>query len=123
MSSKITHFTEEKQIEAMKINLQGSGQNTAQLGNHYDFYKNINMMICKRIHEEIDPKTARCFVSYFRKLYSDIFFGTHPDVELFKLKPHKRSCILQSVKKALIITFEIQYERHSRLSQENNRKI
>jgi len=27
------------------------------------------------------------------------FFGVNPDVELFKLNPHKRSWILQSVKR------------------------
>jgi hypothetical protein len=40
---KITHLTEEKQIEVMKINMQASGQNTAQLGGHHDFYKNIDI--------------------------------------------------------------------------------
>jgi hypothetical protein len=34
---KTTYLTEERQIEAMKINIQGSGQNTVQLGAHYDF--------------------------------------------------------------------------------------
>jgi hypothetical protein len=28
-----------------------------------------------------------------------VFFGLNPDVELFKLNPHKRSWILQSVKR------------------------
>ena len=97
---KITHLTEEKQIEAMKINLQSSGQNTVQLGSHYDFYKNIDLDdMLKEYMKRYHPRTARCFVSYFRK-YSDIFFGSSPDVELFKLKPHKRSWILQSIKKA-----------------------
>ena len=27
------------------------------------------------------------------------FFGNNPDVDLFELKPHKRSWILQSIKK------------------------
>jgi hypothetical protein len=35
---KIIHLTEEKQIEAIKINLQNSGQNTAQLG-HVGFVR------------------------------------------------------------------------------------
>jgi|SRR5215207_4511145 hypothetical protein len=30
---------------------------------------------------------------------ASIFFGPNPDVELFKLKPHKRSWILQSIKR------------------------
>ena len=43
-------------------------------------------------------RTARCYLSYFDK-YAGIFFGFSPDAELFKLKPHKRSWILQSVKR------------------------
>jgi hypothetical protein len=99
LRGKNTYLTEEKQIEAMKINMQGSGQNTAQLGAHYDFYKNIDIDdLSKEFMKRYHPRTARCFVSYFRK-YADIFFGNNPDVELFKLKPHKRSWILQSIKK------------------------
>jgi hypothetical protein len=99
LHGKITYLTEEKQIEAMKINMQGSGQNTAQLGVHYDFYKNIDIDdLLKEFMKRYHPSTARCFVSYFRK-YADIFFGNNPDVDLFKLKPHKRSWILQSIKK------------------------
>jgi hypothetical protein len=69
---KITNLTEEKQIEAMKSNLQSFGQNTAQLGGHYDFYKNIDVedMLKERM-KRYYPKTARCFVSYFGR-YSDI---------------------------------------------------
>jgi hypothetical protein len=43
-------------------------------------------------------KTSKSLVSYFRR-YTDIFFGPGPDDELFKLKPHKRSWILQSMKR------------------------
>ena len=83
----------------MKINMQGSGQNTVQLGAHYDFYKNIDMDdLLKEFMKRYHSRTARCFVSYFTK-YADTFFGNNPDVELFKLKPHKRSGILQSIKK------------------------
>src|ERR687897_1634923 len=52
---KITYLTEERQIEAMKINMQGSGQNTIQLGSHYDFYKNIDV---ERIYEKIPSKNS-----------------------------------------------------------------
>jgi hypothetical protein len=96
---KITHLTEEKQIEAMKINLQATGQNTAQLGCYYDFYKSVDIQdLLKEYVKRYHPKTCRCFVSYFRR-YADIFFANNPDIELFKLKPHKRSWILQSMKK------------------------
>ena len=83
---KITHLTEEKQIESMKINLQATGQNTAQLGGYYDFYKSVDIEdLLKQYMKRYHPKTSRCFVSYFRK-YADIFFGSNPDLELFKLK-------------------------------------
>ena len=36
--------------------------------------------------------------SYFEK-YASLFFGPNPDVELFKFKPHKRSWILQAIKR------------------------
>ena len=43
----------------MKINLQGSGQNTAQLGNHYDFYKNIDLDdMLKEYMKRYHPKTV-----------------------------------------------------------------
>ncbi len=96
---KIAHFTEERQIEAMKINLQSSGQNTAQLGGYYDFYKSVDIDdLLKEYMKRYHPKTSQCFVSYFRR-YADIFFANNPDTELFMLKPHKRSWILQSMKK------------------------
>lgn len=43
-------------------------------------------------------RTARCYLSHFDK-YAGTFFGFSPDAELFKLKPHKRSWIIQSVKR------------------------
>jgi hypothetical protein len=42
--------------------------------------------------------TAKCYLSYFKR-YAHVFFGLNPDVELFKLNPHKRSWIFQSVKR------------------------
>jgi hypothetical protein len=39
-SGKITRMTDDKQIDAMKSNLQATGQRTTQSGNYYDFYKN-----------------------------------------------------------------------------------
>src|SRR5215469_12407137 len=38
MSGKIMRMTDDKQIDAMKSNLQATGQGTAQSGNYYDFY-------------------------------------------------------------------------------------
>jgi hypothetical protein len=42
--------------------------------------------------------TGNCYLSYFEK-YASTFFGPNPDVELFNLKPHIRSWILQSIKR------------------------
>jgi hypothetical protein len=59
MLGKITNLTEEKQIEAMKINLQSSGQNIAQLGGHYDFYKNIDVEdMLKEYMKRYHPKAV-----------------------------------------------------------------
>jgi len=99
MAGKITRVTEETQIEVMKMNLQAAGQSTVQSSNYYDFYKNVDVDdLLKEYMKRYHSKTSRSFVSYFRR-YSDIFFGPSPDTELFKLKPHKRSWILQSMKR------------------------
>ena len=42
ISGKITRMTDDKQIDAMKSNLQATGQRTDLSGNYYDFYKNID---------------------------------------------------------------------------------
>ena len=43
-------------------------------------------------------RTARCYLGYLDR-HMGIFFGFSPDAELFKLIPHKRSWIPQSVKR------------------------
>ena len=99
INGKITKITEEKQFEIMNTNLQVNGQFTGLAGKPYDFYKEIDLnqflqFMLGKYHE----RTARCYLSYFDK-YAGIFFGLNPDAELFKLKPHKRAWILQSVKR------------------------
>src|ERR687897_578164 len=60
---KITHLTEGRQFEAMKINMQASGQNTAQLGAHYDFYKNLDIDdLLREFMKRYQARTARCFM-------------------------------------------------------------
>ena len=99
LAGKITRLTEDKQIEIMKINNQGSGQYTLQPETNYDFYKKIDVDdILKEFEKRYHPKTSKCLVSYFRR-YADIFFDINPDVLLFRLKPHKRSWILQAMKR------------------------
>jgi intergrase/recombinase len=99
VAGKITRLTDDQQIDIMKTNLQTNGQITGLSGKPYDFYKQIDIedfltFLKGKYHEH----TAKCYLSYFER-YAHIFFGLNPDVELFKLKPHKRSWILQSVKR------------------------
>jgi hypothetical protein len=99
MTGKITRLTDDKQIDAMKTNLQATGQNTVQSGNYYDFYKNIDINdLLKEYNKRYYSRTAVSLVNYFKR-YADIFFGSDPDTELFKLKPHKRAWILQAMKR------------------------
>ena len=99
MSGKISKLTDDQQFDIMKTNLQSSGQITAAEGRPYDFYKQIDILdfqqhLMGKYHEH----TAKCYLSYFQR-YADVFFGPNPERELFKMNPHKRSWILQSVKR------------------------
>jgi hypothetical protein len=99
ISGKITRMTDDKQIDAMKSNLQATGQRTAQSGNYYDFYKNIDINdLLKEYNKRYHSRTAVSLVNYFKR-YADIFFGPEPDTVFFKLKPHKRAWILQALKR------------------------
>ena len=98
IAGKIARITEDKQIEIMKTHAQTSGVLTAQSG-YYDFYKRVNDDdFHKWLLDNYHPHTANCFHSYYLK-YVDIFFAPKPDVELLKFAPHKRSWILQSIKR------------------------
>ncbi|MDF2737254.1 MAG: hypothetical protein K0S93_1111 [Nitrososphaeraceae archaeon] len=99
IAGKITRLTDDQQIDIMKNNLQASGQITGLLGKPYDFYKQIDIEdFLNYLKSKYHEHTAKCYLSYFER-YGHVFFGLNPDVELFKLKPHKRSWILQSVKR------------------------
>ncbi len=83
----------------MKTNLQANGQITGLSGKPYDFYKQIDIEdFLNYLKSKYHEHTAKCYLSYFER-YAHVFFGLNPDVELFKLNPHKRSWILQSVKR------------------------
>jgi hypothetical protein len=98
IAGKVARITEDKQIEIMKTQAQTSGILTAQSG-YYDFYKRVNDEdFHKWLLDNYHPHTANCFHSYYLK-YVDIFFAPKPDVELLKFAPHKRSWILQSIKR------------------------
>ena len=99
ISGKISRVTEDKQIEIMSTNLQTNGQVTAVEGKPYDFYKQIDISDFQQYLEgKYHAHTAKCYLSYFER-YASVFFGWSPEVELFKMNPHKRSWILQSVKR------------------------
>jgi hypothetical protein len=88
MSGKITRMTDDKHIDAMKSNLQATGLRTAQLGNYYDFYKNVDTNdLLKEYNKRYHSTTAVSLVKLLR--YADIFFGPKPDTVFFKSKPHK----------------------------------
>ena len=83
----------------MKTNLQANGQITGLSGKPYDFYKQIDIEdFLNYLKSKYHEHTAQCYLSYFER-YAHVFFGLNPDIELFKLNPHKRSWILQSVKR------------------------
>ena len=99
IAGKITRLTDDQEIDVMNTNLQTTGQITGVLLKPYDFYKQIDVNdFSNYLKGRYQEHTANCYFSYFEK-YSHIFFGNNPDVELFKLNPHKRSWILQSVKR------------------------
>jgi hypothetical protein len=81
----------------MNTNIQGNGQVTGLSGKPFELYKQINLdELLQYMSSKYQERTARCYLSYFEK-YAGTFFGFSPDAELFKLKPHKRSRIIQSV--------------------------
>jgi hypothetical protein len=68
MSSKITHLTDDQQIEITKTILQTNGQITGFSGKPYDFYKQIDITdLQKYLEERYHEHTAACYLSYFEK--------------------------------------------------------
>ncbi|MGH9965766.1 MAG: hypothetical protein ACRD5E_13195, partial [Nitrososphaeraceae archaeon] len=99
IAGKITMIAEDRQIEIMKVQAQTTGLLTAQSGDHYDFYKRVNDdEFHSWLLEKYHPHTGNCYYRYYLK-YVDLFFGLKPNIELLKLAPHKRSWILQSIKR------------------------
>ena len=98
IAGKITRISEDTQIEIMKAQAQANGLFTAQSG-YYDFYKRVDDSdFYKWLKENYHPHTANCLHNYYLK-YVDIFFSPKPDSILLKFAPHKRSWILQSMKR------------------------
>jgi intergrase/recombinase len=100
MVGKIERMSPDKEIEIMKIQAQAGGLLTSQLsGDYSEFYKKIDHEDFKQwLKNNYHERTARSYCNYFLR-YSDIFFGPNPANELFKLAPHKRSWIIQSMRR------------------------
>ena len=99
ISGKVTRLTDDQQIDIIKANLQANGQITGLSSKPYDLYKQIDIEdFLNYLKSKYHERTAKCYLSYFER-YANVFFGLNPDVELFKLNPHKRSWILQAVKR------------------------
>ena len=99
MAGKIERMSPDKEFETMKIRAQAIGLLTSQLGGDYsEFYKKIDHEDFRQwLKNNYQERTARSYCNYFLR-YSDVFFGPNPAYELFKLAPHRRSWILQSMR-------------------------
>jgi intergrase/recombinase len=100
IKAKFPPIYDDQELRSMKTNLQQNGQLTTLSGSYPSFLNNIDydeMLKFFISNLGLHNKSARDLVSYFRRYY-DIFFGNHPD-EILKYAPHKRSWILQSMKK------------------------
>ena len=68
------------------------------LGKPFEFYKQIDIT---DLHNYLKGNTTNIqeivIGTIFRNMH--IYFGSNPAEELFKFKPHKRSWILQSIKR------------------------
>jgi hypothetical protein len=62
------------------------------------FTNKLTFRILTYLRERYSEHTAKCYLNYFHK-YSTIFFSPNPHVELLKLAAHKRSWILQAIKR------------------------
>jgi intergrase/recombinase len=100
IKSKFPPIHDDEELKSMKSNLQQNGQWTSLSGSYPSFLNNIDYDEMLKFYVNnlrLNNKSGRDLVSYFRRYY-DIFFGKDPD-EILKYAPHKRSWILQSMKK------------------------
>ena len=99
IAGKLRRITDEEQIDIMKVQTQATGLSTAQIGDKFDFWKQVDDEdFHKWLLGKYNSHTGNCYHSYYLR-YVNIFFGPNPDVELLKLAKHKRSWILQSIKR------------------------
>ena len=100
ITGKFPVITEDRQIQSLDSNMQNNGMQTTVNGKFEPtFYKNIDLddMLNYLLNiRKFQNHNARSLVNYFRR-FRDIFFGPDP-AEILKLKPHKRSWILQAMR-------------------------
>jgi hypothetical protein len=99
IAGKLKRISDEEQVQTMNVQIQSSGLVTSQIGQKFDFWKQIDDQdLLNWLLGRYHPHTAKCYYSYFNR-YVELFFSPFVDMELFKLAKHKRSWILQSIKR------------------------
>jgi hypothetical protein len=97
ITGKLTHVTEDQQIDIMKTNLQTTGQITGLSGKPYDFYKQIDIDdLHKYLIEKYHEHTGNSYRNYFEK-YASIFFGPNPDIELLLASFANKNLLLAKI--------------------------
>ena len=92
-------MTDDEQVQVLKVQAQATGLLTAQISEKFDFWKQIDDEdLHKWLLSKYHTHTANCYHSYYVR-YVDYFFSSSPDVHLLKLPNHKRSWILQAIKR------------------------
>ena len=99
IAGKLRLVTDDEEVQIMKAQTQSTGLLTSQIGNKFNFWKQIDdedfhKWLLGKYHQH----TANCLHSYYIR-YVDIFYSPNPDVELFKCTHPKRSWILQAIKR------------------------
>ena len=99
IEGKLRRISDDEQVQVMNIQYQTTNLATAQVGQKFDFWKQVDEQdLLNWLLGRYHPHTAKCYYSYYIR-YVDTFFSPIVDVELFKLAKHKRSWILQSIKR------------------------
>jgi intergrase/recombinase len=100
IAGKFAQVTDDKQIDGLKNNLQGTGKFSALDGTFQpDFYRNINYQDVHRYYEKLRHYSygyARELTSYFRG-YAEQFFK-EPESLHTAVSTHKRAWILNAMR-------------------------
>jgi hypothetical protein len=88
---KLKRISDDEQMQNMNLQIQSSGLATTQIGQKFDFWKQIDDQdLLNWLLGKYHPHTAKCYHSYYN-IYVDTFFSLNVEIELFKLAKHKRS--------------------------------